>query len=209
MSVKTTITREEYEQVLKFLKVNRHKCIDRKLNIIKLRYEGLSNKEISEKLACDISTITRNIAAFKRKGIKEFSTLKYGGNHRSLTEEEEDKILQSFKKKMNKGEIVTVKEIKQAFDEKIGKDTGRGYIYMLLKRKGFQKWCQEGNVKKSKWRGAKIFEKLKRWPLINCFITNKKTNTIIVIQYLKMKLDLEVLINKSIASKTRNQTDST
>ncbi len=33
-----------------------------------------------------------------------------------------------------KGEIVTVADIKAEFDRVIGKDTGRGYIYMLLKR---------------------------------------------------------------------------
>jgi hypothetical protein len=33
--------------------------------------------------------------------------------------------------------IVTVQEIKAIFDEKLGRDTGRGYIYMSLKR---HKW---------------------------------------------------------------------
>ncbi len=37
------------------------------------------------------------------------------------------------------GQIVTVKEIKAAFDKVRGKDTGRGYIYMLLKRHGWRK----------------------------------------------------------------------
>ena len=48
-----------------------------------------------------------------------------GGNHRSLSEAE--------------GHIVTAQDIKKVFDERIGKDTGRGYIYMLLKRHGWRK----------------------------------------------------------------------
>jgi hypothetical protein len=34
--------------------------------------------------------------------------------------------------------MVTVQEIKAAFDERLGKDTGRGYIYMVLKRHGWR-----------------------------------------------------------------------
>ena len=37
------------------------------------------------------------------------------------------------------GQEVTAKEIKAAFDEVRGKNTGSGYIYMLLKRHGWRK----------------------------------------------------------------------
>jgi len=47
-----------------------------------------------------------------------------------LSVEEEDAILTEFEEKANKGQIKT------AFDKKMGKDTGRGYIYTVLKRKG-------------------------------------------------------------------------
>ena len=36
-------------------------------------------------------------------------------------------------------EVVTAQDIKRAFDEVRGKDTGRGYIYMLLERHGWRK----------------------------------------------------------------------
>lgn len=74
-----------------------------------------------------------------RKGIEEYSGLRYAGNHRSLSLEEEDEILDTFKKDAEKGKIVSAWEIKKAFDEKLGRDTGRGYIYMLLARHGWRK----------------------------------------------------------------------
>lgn len=37
------------------------------------------------------------------------------------------------------GHIITAQDIKRAFDQRIGEDTGRGYIYMLLKRHGGRK----------------------------------------------------------------------
>ncbi len=139
MAKKIEISEKEYKEVLKAIKNNKHKRIDKKLQVIKLRYEGLTLSEISNNLSISTRTVTKMISAFKSEGIEDFVKLKYGGNHRSLIEEEENEILKSFEDKMDKGEIVTVKEIKKAFDEKIGKDTGRGYIYMVLKRKGFRK----------------------------------------------------------------------
>lgn len=76
---------------------------------------------------------------YHRDGLAEYMRSKYVGNHRSLSIEEENEILSSFKKKEDAGQIITVQDIKRAFDERIGKDTGRGYIYMLLKRHGWRK----------------------------------------------------------------------
>ncbi len=136
---KKEITAKEYQEVLQAIKKNTHKRIDRKLQAIKMRYEGFTLLQISEKLSCTVRTVTNIITAFKASDINEFTKLKYGGNHRLLSEEEEDEILAQFDEKMNKGQIVTVKEIKQEFDKRIGKDTGGSYIYALLKRKNYRK----------------------------------------------------------------------
>lgn len=56
-----------------------------------------------------------------------------------MSEAEEQEILDRFEQKANAGQIVTVQEIKKAFDERIGKDTGRGYIYMVLARHNWRK----------------------------------------------------------------------
>ena len=41
--------------------------------------------------------------------------------------------------KAEAGQIITAMEIKKAFDEKLGRDTGRGYIYILLARHHWHK----------------------------------------------------------------------
>lgn len=76
---------------------------------------------------------------FKRDEAEEHVKSKHKPNHRSLSVEEETEILKKFEKKAGTGKIVTVKGIKKEFDKRIGKDTGRGYIYMLLKRLNFRK----------------------------------------------------------------------
>lgn len=51
-----------------------------------------------------------------------------------MTTDEENVIISEFEDKAEKGSVVTANDIKKAFDKKRGKDTGRGYIYMVLAR---------------------------------------------------------------------------
>lgn len=133
------ITDEEYEAVKIAAKKNKHKRIDKKLQVIILRYESMTCKEIGEKLGYTKQCVSRLCGEFKKQGLDEYIRSKYKGNHRSLSVEEEDAILAEFEEKANKGQIISVQQIKAAFDKKIGKDTGRGYIYMVLERKGWRK----------------------------------------------------------------------
>lgn len=139
MGKQIEITEEEYKEVKKAIKKNKHKRIDKKLQVIALRYEGMNITEIGEKLGYSKYRVSHLCGEFKKQGIKEYIKQKYPGNHRSLSIEEEDAILAEFEKRAKEGQIITVQEIKAEFDKKIGKDTGRGYIYMVLKRKGWRK----------------------------------------------------------------------
>ena len=136
---KHNITEAEYEATKEAARKNTHKRVDKRLQVILLRYEGKKDKEIGEKLVYTSKRVSQLCAEFKRVGLEEYARHKYGGNNQSLTDEEENEILDGFKEKASKGEVVTVQEIKAAFDEKRGKDTGRGYIYMLLERHGWRK----------------------------------------------------------------------
>lgn len=132
--MKHKITESEYWEVKRAIKRNKNKRIDKRLQVIALRYEGKSDSEIAEKLGYSRKRISQLCAEFKAIGCEEYARIKYGGNHRSLSYAEESEILNRFAAKAQKGEIVTVADIKAEFDRVIGKDTGRGYIYMLLKR---------------------------------------------------------------------------
>lgn len=133
------ITKEEYEQIKGKEKGTKDKRISKRLKILMMRYEGRSNEEISKKLDISTDRISHLVSEFKRVGIEEYVRVKYAGNNRNMTYEEEQEILDRFKEAADAGQIITVKEIKSAFDEKLGKDTGSGYIYMLLARHGWRK----------------------------------------------------------------------
>lgn len=136
---KHIITEEEYRSVKEAARKNKLKRIDKRLQVIILRYEGYKDIEIGEKLGYSRKRISQLSAQFKSVGLEAYASDHYGGNHRSLSIGEEHEILKGFEERAAKGELVTVQNIKAAFDQKRGKDTGRGYIYMLLKRHGWRK----------------------------------------------------------------------
>ena len=101
--------------------------------------EGKSTAQIAEKLDYSRFWVSQLVKEYNAKGLIEYARHKYGGNNRSLSEAEEAEILRGFEARADAGEIVRVTDIKKVFDERIGKDTGRGYIYMLLARHNFRK----------------------------------------------------------------------
>jgi len=133
------ITEEEYEAIKKAEKATTNKRVSQRLKVLMLRYEGKSNPEISEKLDLSTDRISHLVSEYKQKGLEEYIRNKYEGNHRNMSYEEEEQILKQFEAKAAAGQVITVKEIKAAFDEKLGRDTGRGYIYMLLARHSWRK----------------------------------------------------------------------
>lgn len=136
---KHMISAEEYLAVLSKMKQNKDKQIDRRLNVIKLRYEGMSDKAIAEITGYHPKRIGLICKQFKDQGLTEFARKKYGRNHHAMSYEEEEEIIRQVEEKAEVGQVITVNEIKAAFDERREKDTGRGYIYMLLARHNYRK----------------------------------------------------------------------
>ena len=133
------ISKEEYEAIKGKEKETREKRISKRLRILMLRYEGYKVSEIAKMYGMRINSISQLCRRYREQGLEKFVQNKYKSHRRALTEEEEKAILSPFEKAAEAGQVVTVKEIKAAFDKARGKDTGRGYIYMLLKRHGWRK----------------------------------------------------------------------
>ena len=90
------ITKEEYERIRDAEKKTHDKRISKKLMVLMLRYERKSNPEISEKLDISTDRISHLISEYKRVGLEEYIRVKYTGNHRNMSYEEEQAILDSF-----------------------------------------------------------------------------------------------------------------
>ena len=136
---KLTINFDEYTKIVSAEKATQNKRTSRKLKVLMLRYEGYDNQTIAEHLGISSTRVTHLIGEYFKNGLEEYTRKKYGGNHRNMSVEEKNEILEGFKDKAAAGQIVTAAEIKKAFDKKLGRDTGRGYIYMLLNRHEWRK----------------------------------------------------------------------
>lgn len=138
MKMKThIITAEEYAAVKETAKRNKNKRVDKRLQVILLRYEGKKDIEIAEKLGYSRKRVSVLCSEFKKLGLSEYARHKYGGNSQIIPTEEEAEILEKFKKEAEAGKVVTIKEIKAAFNKKRNKETRSGYIYEVLER---HKW---------------------------------------------------------------------
>ncbi len=132
------MTQEEYEKVKSTLKTNTDRNAERRLKVLMLRHEGHKLAEISEMTGMQINSISQMCRRYREQGLGEFVRNKYTSHRHALTVEQENAILNGFEKRIKAGESISASEIKKAFDEVRQKDTGRGYIYMVLKRHGWQ-----------------------------------------------------------------------
>ncbi len=136
---KLTISSEEYAKIVSVERTTQDKRTSQKLKVLMLRYEGYDSQTINERLGISSTRVTHLIGEYFKKGLDEYIRKKHGGNHCNMSVKEEKEILEVFKAKAAAGQIVTTAEIKKAFDKKLGRDTGHGYIYMLLAQHEWRK----------------------------------------------------------------------
>lgn len=131
------ITESEYKAIKAKEAKTKDKNISRRLRVLMLRYEGKKTEEIAKMLNLNKGSIARMCRRYTDQGLDEYARNKYQSHRWLLSWEQEEEILNQFKDKA--GEQVTAKEIKAVLDEACGKDTGRVYVYNVLKRHGWSK----------------------------------------------------------------------
>ena len=132
------LTQEEYEQIRRAEKQTKDKNASRRLRVLMLRYEGHGLAEIATTMGMQINSISQMCRRYREQGLEEFMRNKYTSHRYALPKEKENELLAAFEERIKNGGEVSAAEIKAAFDEARGRDTGRGYIYMLLKRHGWK-----------------------------------------------------------------------
>lgn len=141
MKEKYVISKEQKEELEAARKANKNKNVDKRLKALILRAEGKQNAEIAMLTEYHPSYVSQLVSVYCNEGLEAIVENHYTGNHRNLSYEEEEKVLQPFKEAAMAGEIVEVSEIKAAYEEAIGRsiDTSHGQIYYVLKRHGWRK----------------------------------------------------------------------
>lgn len=131
------ITEAEYEAIKAKEAKTKDKNVSRRLRVLMLRYEGKKLDEISRIMGLHRVSITQMCRRYREQGLEEYARNKYQSHRWLLSWEQEEEILNQFKNEV--GRQVTAHEIKAALDEACGKDTGRVYVYNVLKRHKWRK----------------------------------------------------------------------
>ena len=140
MAKKYIISEENASEIRAYRKGVTDKYLDRRLHAVQLLGEGMKPKDIAEKLDADKRQISRWASQFCNGGGIKGLIPKVGGRyHENMTLDEEKAFLEQFKDKSEKGQLVGVNEIKEAYEKVIGHRTSTSQIYCILHRHGWSK----------------------------------------------------------------------
>lgn len=133
------ITEEISNEIRIIRKKIKNKSEDVRLHAVELRGLGKMNKEIAEILDVHEKSVSKWISIFANQGIKGLMNKPKGGNHKNMTFEEEEEFLKQFEERTEKGELLSTKEVKEAYIKLVGHSIGHEQIYRLLRRHGYRK----------------------------------------------------------------------
>jgi transposase len=136
---KYIITETEYEAAKAAAKTNQNKHVDKRLQVVIMRYEGKKDTEIAEKLSYHRKRVSQLCAEFKQDGLDEYIRRNYGGNNRNMTDAEEKEFLAGFEEAAKNGQLTTIAEIAEAYDEITDKEReSKSTVYYLLHKHGWR-----------------------------------------------------------------------
>ncbi len=132
---------EQIAELEKAAKKNKNKNTDKRLEALILRGLGMKRREVAAKTGFSVSHITEMTSKYQNGGIETIVGNHYSGNHRNMSYEDEEKLLQPFVEAAEKGQLVEISAILEAYEAKLGRsfEKDHGRIYRVLERHGFRK----------------------------------------------------------------------
>lgn len=110
-----------------------------RIQAVLLRGQNKKRKDVAEITGFSPRHVTNLSKKYVEKGLEGITTDKRSSNNFYMTPREESAFLAPFVEKAEKGEIVTIKEMHIAYQEKIGEETSTWGFNLLLKRHNWRK----------------------------------------------------------------------
>lgn len=139
MKMKYKLTEEQKREIDQARRANKNKRVENRLRVLHLRSEGKSIRDIVAATDFSRSYVNKIIATYCKEGLSAIVDNHYHGNHRNMSIEEEAALLETFRVKAEAGQVIDVREIKAAYEEKVGHTIGGSQIYYVLNRHGWRK----------------------------------------------------------------------
>ena len=137
--MKYKFNQEDFELIKAARKQNRDKQIDKRLSVLALRCEGMTQEGIAKQTGFHRSHVSNLIRKYFEEGLDAIVEKHYGGNRRNMSFKEEAAFLEEYSQKAEDGHIVSVQDMARAYEEKVGHSISSGQIYRVLKRHKWRK----------------------------------------------------------------------
>lgn len=123
-------------------------------------YNKLKASEISRILGWPIGCVWNFHSLYKKTGEKAFDIESKGGRyHQNLSFSEEVALIESFTEDGSKGGILEVSKVKEAYEQKLGREVHKTCIYRALHRQGWRKIAPRKKHPKNDPEAMETFKK--------------------------------------------------
>lgn len=139
MATRYEITAEQKAELEAARRNNKNKRVENRLRALLLRADGKLAKEIGAMTGYSSSTVSVLVSKYVHGGIEAITQNHYTGNRRNMSVEEEAALLEPFRERAKKGQVVTVSEIAAAYQAAVDHPVGDNQIYYVLRRHGWRK----------------------------------------------------------------------
>lgn len=136
---KFTFTQEQRDELNEAYLNSDYAKRHRKIQAVLLRAEGNKIKDIQKITKLSNSHISNLTSRYMDHGLDSLLSDKRTSNHRHMTPAEEVAFLAQFLEIADEGQVVTVAQMHQAYQEKVGKKTDLSSFYDLLHRHNWRK----------------------------------------------------------------------
>ena len=137
--MKYVFSEEQKAEIKAARKQNRDKQIEKRLEVLELRCDGMSQMAIVNKTGFHRSHICNLIRKYFEDGLSAVAEKHYTGNRRNMSFEKEESFLENYFKKAEQGQILDVHEMADAYEKEVGHSIGNSQIYRVLHRHGWRK----------------------------------------------------------------------
>ena len=103
------------------------------------RAEGESRETAGIASGLSLDQISFLTAKYMNKGIEAIVEQHYTSHNRNMSYEEETALLEQFRSAAENGQVISVSEIKKAYDKALGRVTNKTQIYNVLRRHNWRK----------------------------------------------------------------------
>ena len=124
---------------------------------------GASAKDIAQVVGWTTGTVRVMHSHYAKEGDDFFEIAHRGGRHRqNMTLEAESRFLAPFFERAKAGGILTVSEIKAAYEAQLGREVAESTVYRLLARHGWRKIAPRPSHPKADPAAKAAFKKTRR-----------------------------------------------